>query len=899
MAVANAEAVRTITLAEIEAAQTNRRSQLDAVRAQAENDRQSARDKADQWVADTSRTAAERLTDAAAHLAPHGAGETWDRASSWSPPSLPARYVRFGTLDLDETGTIPALAPFLMRSGWILQADVKTPTAATDGIKDILLRMVATVPLKRLRIVTYDPKASGALGMFTPLRRANAATFPPPIIDKEAFKACLRDCLGAASRNAEEMNAYGVRDLIELWQTGVLDGEIVLIVVLDYPAGVDEEINALLVSLAETGPARGIHLLVGLQTDPHPADRVDMAAVAKNLTSFLLDGSSCHQSVTPAGVSVRCDPFPTPSVVDDVIQRAIAVSADDAGPTVLLRDVLAADLEHPWSHTSEDALDLPIGTRERDPLVLSFRTANPPTAHMLMGGKTGYGKSNVLLDIIYSAALRYGPDELDLLLLDFKQGLEFQVFAADTNGENWLPQVSVLSLESSKTFGLAVLRHAVAQLEQRAELFKSTSASNLGEYRLKTGRTLPRMLLIIDEFQVLFDGDDEETDEAVNLLETLARQGRVYGIHLLMASQSISGISGFRTKGDAIFGQFLLRASLFNDPQESQAIFTMHNTAASELSYRGEMILNRNGGTDPERYNEKILAAYAEPEFTAGVQQMLWQRRHGAAPMVFFGRDFARWPDDMDALFATQRAGALRMTIGRPIAITDKPVMIDLYDDIDQGVAIVGTGDDLLESALGALVATAARNLGSDAKIVLFDCAGIDDVAYSWVTKLLDEVRTRGIQVDIVPRKQVVSYMLDEVKPSLERTDAGETTVYVGLGLQRLTDLTREIPLDPDNPFDTTSAAEVLRDLVRNGATNRQFFIGTWSNVRTLAEHLGQDFAGIGVFVVLKASADDVREVAGFGAHVDGHPRVLVVDRRSDQAPLAVVPFERIWGAKQ
>ena len=73
---------------------------------------------------------------------------------------------------------------------------------------------------------------------------------------------------------------------------------------------------------------------------------------------------------------------------------------------------------------------------------------------------------------------------------------------------------------------------------------------------------MPRLLLIIDEFQVLFDGDDRLVDESVELLETISRQGRASGVHLLLSSQTTTGVSGLRVKGESIFAQFPRRSSL-------------------------------------------------------------------------------------------------------------------------------------------------------------------------------------------------------------------------------------------------------------------------------------------------------------------------------------------------
>nr|BFE67309.1 hypothetical protein GCM10020092_006100 [Actinoplanes digitatis] len=73
---------------------------------------------------------------------------------------------------------------------------------------------------------------------------------------------------------------------------------------------------------------------------------------------------------------------------------------------------------------------------------------------------------------------------------------------------------------------------------------------------------MPRILCVIDEFQVLLAGNDPMANEAVQLLESLARKGRSYGIHLILASQTVLGVEALYAKRDSIFGQFPVRLAL-------------------------------------------------------------------------------------------------------------------------------------------------------------------------------------------------------------------------------------------------------------------------------------------------------------------------------------------------
>src|SRR5262249_15952302 len=142
--------------------------------------------------------------------------------------------------------------------------------------------------------------------------------------------------------------------------------------------------------------------------------------------------------------------------------------------------------------------------------------------HVLIAGKTGSGKSTLLHALITNLALCYSPDEVELYLVDFKKGVEFKTYATHN-----LPHARVVAVESEREFGLSVLQRPDAELRLRGDRFREKGAQNLAAYREANGRIpLPRILLIVDEFQEFFIEDDKISQEAAQLLDRLVRQGR-------------------------------------------------------------------------------------------------------------------------------------------------------------------------------------------------------------------------------------------------------------------------------------------------------------------------------------------------------------------------------------
>ena len=786
-------------------------AQATALQQRIEGERRARRAQADQAAQAEWQAASTALRSLVTELAPGVAGSPLDAGTQADDGTAdPARFLRVGTAQIprgapagpsgpaaspspardgavgdataDRTADqVAALAPFLCRSHWHLRGSTRQ---AQELVLSALTRVIGQVPLKHLRVLVFDPRVTGVVGPLSPLRAASGTSFPPPVADPGALVAALRQALEATTQNAERIAVAGARDLLDLWRReGEASGVLTVVVLLDHPYCVDDQLSRVLKQVAAMSPGSGLHLVV--QSDP--AYGPSQVPPGPWLTLCAQDG--CWQVPgLPGTVRVAHDGAPALDAVEHVIRQAVQRSRSVTGPRIPLVELIGDDMERPWTGSSRDSLEAVVGRVGREPLVLSLRTENPPHPNLLIGGAVGQGKSNLLLDIVYSLAVRYPPEELTMLLLDYKRGLEFARFAPDEDGQNWLPHVSVLSLESDQEFGVAVLDYVRQELERRSELFKDAGASSIVAYRRTTGEVMPRMLVIIDEFHVMFEGDDDLVDQAVAITETIAKQGRAYGIHLLLASQTVSGISGLRAKGDSIFAQFPLRMSLKNTAQESEAILSQHNRAAAELTYRGEVVLNRNFGHDPAGSNVRGTAAWAQSEVMAVLQQGLWSRGHAAPPLVFLGAEEARWPTaHLERLRGTGAPSAPRLWLGRPVAVSDAPSVLELDTDVDQGVVLVGSGEELAGAVMGSAVLTALATTPQEASLLVL--TGLDQLP-GRLEAAVDAWRQAGRGVRVVGRTEVARVLVEEVAPLLA-DGAPHPMLMVGVGLQRVVGMSR------------------------------------------------------------------------------------------------------------
>jgi hypothetical protein len=100
----------------------------------------------------------------------------------------------------------------------------------------------------------------------------------------------------------------------------------------------------------------------------------------------------------------------------------------------------------------------------------------------------------------------------------------------------------VVAIESDREFALSVLQRIDEELKRRGEMYRKLGAQDLAGYKRAGGtEPMPRSLLIIDEFQEFFVEDDSVAQGAALLLDRIVRQGRAFGIHVFLGSQTLGG----------------------------------------------------------------------------------------------------------------------------------------------------------------------------------------------------------------------------------------------------------------------------------------------------------------------------------------------------------------------
>lgn len=871
-------------------------------RSQAAKVREAANTELQQSLRNTLGAARENVLGQASRLAPGPLSARWDDIEALNQDVevlSAADHVRCGSLLLRQQGASPTEAPlilpFLDHGNIRITGTSERREAVTGAVQEIVLRSLLGTGAGQLSLLTFDPKLSASLALFTPLRQANEEVVRQALSTSEELRALLEG-LSRDVRRISDMYGGAPTTLGEFRRsTGQPIEHYQVVTVLDYPTGFDERLNTLLLTLMRTGPNCGISFIVHHdQTAPIP-DGVDTAAVAALTASLDLEAAAVSFA---EGYQVRAGTAPSPAVVEPALARLTANIRRASAPRIDFLDLQPTPAKY-WSERSADRITATIGRIGHHPIEITLGDEVEQKHNVLVTGAVGQGKSNLLMTLIHSWALKYSPEELELYLLDFKDGVSLYPLAAHGTNRDWLPHAKVLGLESDRPFGLAVLENLVDEFERRSRIIKPYG-DNIARYRAEQpDAVMPRIVAVIDEFQVLFEEDDDTTSAALLALERLARRGRGYGIHLVLASQTLSGITALLAKQDGIFGQFPIRLALHNSAAESRVALSQSNTEAARLRYRGELIVNKDFGEVDA--NRRGVVAFADPEKLREARTMLVERDGGSSiPVVFNGSIPADVTEHLQEFSETSTPTAM---LGVSIDVNARAYAVPFDDASGRHLSILGTGKRVDGSAgnpaadalQAAAVALASSTPAGAAKFIILNLLAAADPSQHVVAELEAVLHDLGHEAQHVSGSEVVAELgRIEEEVATRRGRTPDTKLYViGFGVDRL-------PQARVLNFETgTTPIDGLLSVWKDGAPLGVHMLGWWSNVRIYNDHVGLDAQGlIDATMVFKVPNDAVIDVFGpFFTWTSPDNRAAVRDVAQESTPAIVVPFAPVAAA--
>jgi S-DNA-T family DNA segregation ATPase FtsK/SpoIIIE len=739
--------------------------------------------------------------------------------------------------------TLPALAPLAVERSLLLEAGEKGRDEAVDTLQMLMFRLLTSIPPAKVRFTILDPVGLGQnFAAFMHLADYDESLVASRIWTETAH---IEQRLADLTAHMENVIQKYLRNQYQsITEYNAQAGEVAepfrVLVVANFPVNFSAEAIRRLVSIVQSGPRCGVTALISVDTRQPLPPGFDLADLEAHGVTLVHDGGAGRTSPNDAPnggfvwkdedfgrFPLLIDPPPEAGLCNRLLHE-VGAKAREAARVEVPFEFIAPPPDQWWTGDSRTGLTVPLGragATKRQHMNLGRGTAQ----HVLVAGKTGSGKSTLLHVLITNLALLYSPDEVELYLIDFKKGVEFKAYAA-----LGLPHARVIAIESEREFGLSVLQRLDAELKVRGDRFRDTGAQDLNAFRTAhPGVHMPRILLLVDEFQEFFTEDDRISQDAAQLLDRLVRQGRAFGLHVLLGSQTLGGAY---TLARSTIDQMAVRIALQCSEADAQLILSDDNSAARLLSRPGEAIYNdANGlveGNDP--FQIVWLGDDRREAYLKRIRELEQRRRamsngHGLPPPVVFEGNADADPVKNHLLHGLLEArdwpapGRSSLAwLGEAIAIKD-PTAATFRRQSSSNLLIVGQQD---EAALGilsvALVGLAAQFApDSGARFYVVDGSPADAPHAGFLGRL-PAILPHPLRV--LTWREVPAVMA-ELSAELERrqkaTDEEAPPVYLLLyGLQRLRDLRKQ---EDDFSFmrkadEAPSPAQQFATLLREGS---------------------------------------------------------------------------------
>ena len=786
------------------------------------------------------------------------ADETWRGLTN----PTPGEWVRVGYLG-EQSGAVPISLPISAGVWRIEQPDGwnygrPNPEQFRALIRNTILRLIVSFDVPLIRTVAFDPHLTLDLGGFAAIRSVQQQSVPPPVTSVEDLERELASLVHDLATVRDRLTAAGFNSY---WSALAAQHPLAkttplrLLVVATPPKLMSDRGFARLAQIRKLATNSGLLII-------ESSARGEAGSIPTHGLSISLRNSSSTSTAIP-GVSWTADEALPDQILRSICTALVDRTRPSLAPVVAFRSIVES-IKDSWLADADEGLEVPIGVTESGRLIVRFRSEDPAKAHALVGGTNGSGKTNLLLVLIHALAARYSPADLELVVVDLKdeESVEFARFAPSRADGAWLPHLRALGLQFDRDYSVAMLQWVTERMTERAKQLSESSSIKLKEYRAQTGKPMPRLVIVIDEFHRLFEGSDDQIAQAASLLEHIARTGRSRGVHLILSSQSMTGIRGLAAKQSAIFSQFHNRISLQNTDAESREFLSPHNNAAAELEDRGQVVVNdARGVANANRFG---TVALADESYLAELRAKWFAQRHGGPPSVFRSSEFATW---MPAFAHETPVTGIAPVVGLPIGIEPSPRRVELGESPNQGLAVVGTDRDVALSVLVRAVVTTAASLGESATVTLLDGHSPSDAVKPWIAALVTQLEQNGAMVERVERVAIAS-RLNELAAS-----SSLPRLLVPIALDSV-DLATPVGPGPAIPSNS------LRTLLQNGPHSRCWTIGWWQSKSVLNAHLGYGAPGIRAWAFCGVSLADLTEVCGHGVRQPvARPRLVWFDK--------------------
>ena len=754
---------------------------------------------------------------------------------------------------------------------------LKCPESGRQGMlkftHHVIWSFLSFMPVTKVNVCVFDSEQRGnSIVPFLDFRKKSPDTFDEKICTSQD---AMYDRLQKISKQIDEFiqeklgNKY--RDILDYnINTPNCAEPVTLLMLYDFPGGMDGRSIDLLTNILRNGNKCGVFTLIcynpNITFSRYESIDERLEQISKCCVSIgYKDG---HYSLLPYNLQINIPAELTSDVtevfIDDYADKSEAIKKQGLS----FRDIITKDL---FAFDASKSLKIPVGVGDGDSII-SVTIGEGASHHGLIAGATGSGKSTLLHTLIMSSMLHYGPDQLHLYLMDFKSGTEFKVYESVK-----LPHIQLLALDAMQEFGESILENLVAEMEHRGDLFKAAGQTSLRGYTQSTGEPMPRILVIMDEFQILFN-DATNRKVAMNcaeLTKRLATEGRAFGIHLLMATQSTKVISDL-TLSHGTIEQMRIRIGLKCGENDARYLFSDENDTKALSMMKGPIgtaVMNLDYTEQP---NIGFRAAYCDDEAQRDYLDLI-SRTYADRPLTLQTFEGSRTTNLLD-YFTDAGIGAtdelpVQIHMGTLIKVAP-PFTLSIDKKNKHNLLICGSNERMANMVANNYIISALLNRNASVFCVDGDkLVGDDgsDAFYCTVKSATSRFKVAEDRADIIRfineiyqnyqawKKQNSEQVIFVVIKNLQFLDIVKS-MFKGEIIDEgefLEDTVEEPAVDPANPFAAVTSFFDSRDN------------GDGASVGEKLLKLVTDGSGYGIhFVVTSLEYQTVRECMYYGENV-------------------------------